>query len=583
MTTGLPTSLWGRAERAVAALGRLRAIAAAFRRDRQGAVAAMTAGSAVVLLGFTGIATDLSLWENAKRSAQSASDQAALAAAIVTPCATGLPSTCYQTAGEAVAGQQGFVNGNANGDTVNIYYPMSNDTTNCPANATDPNCSNPSAIEAVITAPQPLFFSRLFLGAVTVAARSVVNKNLFPTCMLALDNNASDNHSIYVDSGAIVNMNNCSITDVTPRHGTGLSWDSVDFKENGGIGQMTVSAVIIARDGVCDGPGGTTSSYNVGNCNGDFHIVNPAATENFSNNSPGYSPFVLTGRSITNPYAGLTVPAPSGACPTPASSTNGLAANNAGGINVNITTSTTLNPGTYCGCPTTNGNGLVCNSSGTNSGNANAALTITGTPSTVTISQGVAGPGVSSGDAIEFFHGATTTANTQGPGATNKLTVASATGIAVGYTAADITNSGGVPSGTTVTAVSGTTVTLSNNVTTGPGGFAGNDEVAFINGSPTTLDASAATTSGTTLSFGSVGNGIVSDGMAVVDTTTTKPTNPIPVGTTVTNVSAGTASTVTLNAGVYVSRRLGVHFGGRRRRSAPAPAPAGRRDNIEID
>lgn len=493
-------------------------------RDRRGVAAAMTAVFGTALLGFGGLATDVSLWEGAKRSVQGAADQAVLAAAIVTPCPS-TNSSCYVTAAQAVAAQQGFVNG-VKGVAVNVYYPMSNDPNNCPA---DPNCASANAIEVVIRAPQSLIFSSLFLSSATVAAHSVANNNLYPTCMLALDSNTTDNHSIFVNSGATVALNNCSISDMTPKNTTGPmagnpSYNSIDVKGMGSVGTLEASSIIVARDGICDPPmnysqSGTgncpNAACNVGKCDGDM-IING---QSFDDDSPGNSPDVFTDRTITNPYASLTLPTPQSPCPTPASTqptgASGLAANNQGGTNVTITASLTLNPGTYC-----------------STGGA-AALTITGSSggATVTISQNVTGMGVKSGDAIEFFTG--TTLSLTGTMGMNQLQFASTTGVTVGMTVSDITTSGGIPSGTTVTAKTATTVTLSNNFTGGPMGVKNMDVIAFMTGSATTLYTSAATTSGTTLTFSSVTG--VSVGMTALDTTMMD-TNAIPAGTTVTAV-----------------------------------------------
>jgi Flp pilus assembly protein TadG len=132
-------------------------------RDREGGVAVLTAMSLTSLLGFAGLGTEATLWYVAKRNMQGASDAAAFTAK--TASIAGQGSTQFTAAAKAVAAQYGYVDGN-NGIVVAVNNPPLNGAF----------AGNASAIEVVITQPQQMLFSRLFLSSgVSVSARAVAN------------------------------------------------------------------------------------------------------------------------------------------------------------------------------------------------------------------------------------------------------------------------------------------------------------------------------------------------------------------------------------------------------------------------
>ena len=134
-----------------------------------GAVAIQMALISVVLLGMTGLATDVGYAYYVHRQMQSAADTAAFSAAIAK--SNNSPST---TEAYAVAGQVGFVNG-ANGATVTVNNPP----VSPPATATD--AANASAIQVIVQQPLTLplisavcsMLGGTCSGAVTMGAQAV--------------------------------------------------------------------------------------------------------------------------------------------------------------------------------------------------------------------------------------------------------------------------------------------------------------------------------------------------------------------------------------------------------------------------
>jgi hypothetical protein len=162
----------------------------------------LTAMSLTTLLGFAGLGTEATLWYVAKRNMQGASDAAAFTA--TTASIAGQTSAQYTAAAKAVAAQYGYVNG-VNGITVAVNNPPTHGAFTGTA----------SAIEVVITQPQQMLFSRLFLSSgVSVSARAVANSTgggggAGNGCVLTLDRgNVTD----VIDVGtAALNISTCDL------------------------------------------------------------------------------------------------------------------------------------------------------------------------------------------------------------------------------------------------------------------------------------------------------------------------------------------------------------------------------------
>jgi Flp pilus assembly protein TadG len=110
-----------------------------------GATAVVMGLGATAIIGITGLAIDVVSWEVNLRKVQGAADQAALAALTVANSNTGGNKT---TEAKAVAASDGFVDGQGN-VTVTVNQP--------PVQGS--HTSNSSALEVVITQPQPLMFT----------------------------------------------------------------------------------------------------------------------------------------------------------------------------------------------------------------------------------------------------------------------------------------------------------------------------------------------------------------------------------------------------------------------------------------
>lgn len=172
-------------------------------RDREGGVAVLTAMSLTTLLGFAGLGTEATLWYVAKRNMQGASDAAAFTAEAAS--IAGQTTTAFTTAARAVATQYGYTNG-VGGVTVAVNNPPS-------AGA---YAGNAAAIEVIISQPQTLLFSRLFLSSsVSVSARAVATStggtgsSAGTGCVLTLDRGDVTD---VIDAGtANLNISTCSL------------------------------------------------------------------------------------------------------------------------------------------------------------------------------------------------------------------------------------------------------------------------------------------------------------------------------------------------------------------------------------
>jgi Flp pilus assembly protein TadG len=277
-------------------------------RDRKGAIAVMTALTVTSLLGFAGLGTDATLWFVAKRNLQGAADAAAYSAS--TAFAAGANSTAYGNAAKAIAAQYGFTNG-VNGVSVAVNSPP----------ASGAYTTDSSAIEVVISQPQPLFFSSLFLNTQPTASSRAV----------ALEGSSSDGCVMALDKG--------DVTDGLGDSGTGkLTLNGCTIYVNSSSSsalQMSGSASINAL-----------AAYIVGN-------YSMSGTATFTTTKG-----ITTGSTAAlNPYASVSVPTFSGCNSTGVSVSGGsktLSAATYGGTMVicgNLTTSglATLNlgPGTY--------------------------------------------------------------------------------------------------------------------------------------------------------------------------------------------------------------------------------------------
>ncbi|MDO9461111.1 MAG: pilus assembly protein TadG-related protein [Alphaproteobacteria bacterium] len=141
-----------------------------FYSDKRGVSAVLLALIMPALIGFVGLGIDAAMWYSRKNEIQSAADSAAISAAL-TYLANNDEGAAVQM-GASDAARSGFDSGNG---TVNV------------------NIGDGGAAEVLLSEPQPMFFSSIFLSQpVTVSARAVASPlttsdSTGTYCMLGLD------------------------------------------------------------------------------------------------------------------------------------------------------------------------------------------------------------------------------------------------------------------------------------------------------------------------------------------------------------------------------------------------------------
>src|SRR5450756_2748285 len=77
--------------------------------NERGTITILAAASLPLLLGFSALGVDVSVWLKAKNSVQGVADAAAVSVAAATTA--GEPQTSWQTEGYAIAAANGYTNG----------------------------------------------------------------------------------------------------------------------------------------------------------------------------------------------------------------------------------------------------------------------------------------------------------------------------------------------------------------------------------------------------------------------------------------------------------------------------------------
>ena len=180
-------------------IGGLRRLAS----DRSGASALVIGLAMTGVLGLFGLGTEIGMWYVAKRTMHGATDSAAFSAA--TARYKGQLQTQWTAEAKSVAGTYHFVDG-ADGVTVTVNSPAQRGNYTHDSNS----------IEVIITQPQPLVLSGLFLsGQTTVAARSVALTGTPGTgCVLALNGASVDD--IFNNGNVNISLEHCDIYDNSP-------------------------------------------------------------------------------------------------------------------------------------------------------------------------------------------------------------------------------------------------------------------------------------------------------------------------------------------------------------------------------
>ncbi|MGE5268123.1 MAG: pilus assembly protein TadG-related protein [Thiohalocapsa sp.] len=164
-------------------------------RDEQGVTVVTTGLALTMLLGFAGLAVDVSAWQSAKRNMQGAADQAAYSAAIAAKA--GGNGT---TNAKAITAQMGYVAGQ-NNTVVSVNNPPTSGS----------YTTNNKAWEVIITKPQPMWFASLFMASAPSATARAVAIPGIPGqyCLLELDPSSSG--AISLQGSPQINAPACNI------------------------------------------------------------------------------------------------------------------------------------------------------------------------------------------------------------------------------------------------------------------------------------------------------------------------------------------------------------------------------------
>lgn len=264
------------------------------RSDERGSVALQTAIVLAVVLGMASLGVEVTLILLKHRQMQAAADAAAMAGA----SGLAVSPAVMVTEAQAIASAHGFVPG-AGGTTLTVNTP--------PASGAQAGLA--SAVEVILAQPQHPQLARLFRAeAFDVRARAVAMRSVAGACVVILDTSGS---------GAVTLSNNATVTNTS----CALA-----------VNSSSSSALILRNNATLTGPAAL---------HGGYQLSNGASLNTGS--------VVTYGDVTSDPYAGLTLPTPSGVCRS--GTRNGSATLTAGhycsgwvfGNNARIT----LSPGVY--------------------------------------------------------------------------------------------------------------------------------------------------------------------------------------------------------------------------------------------
>lgn len=159
-----------------------------FARDSSGSVFVYTAAAAAVMLGFVGLAMDVSFWYSGKRDMQSAADAGAMTAAL--EMARGATAAELESRTKALI----LANGYAAGDVTINTPPLTGDY-----------AGNANFVEVIVAQPQSGFVSGIFHSEdMPVQARAVATLAGGPACLIALD--PTEDQTLSVEGQATVSL-----------------------------------------------------------------------------------------------------------------------------------------------------------------------------------------------------------------------------------------------------------------------------------------------------------------------------------------------------------------------------------------
>ncbi len=194
---------------------RIEAIACKLRVDERGVSGIVTAMALTALMGFSGLAIDVVMWQSNQRAMQGAADQAALAA-----------PTAFRNAGETTAlGLSPTALNAAYATAIQSGYPAASVTVAAYNNGS--TCTNNGCIQVTITQQQERYFTGIFLtSTVNVSVSAVgtcngcgngsftVSSNGGDPCVMALD--ASGNGVITASGTPTMSLTKCNLYNNSP-------------------------------------------------------------------------------------------------------------------------------------------------------------------------------------------------------------------------------------------------------------------------------------------------------------------------------------------------------------------------------
>lgn len=288
-----------------------------FAHSDSGAIAILFALMLPIIIGFVGLGVDAGMWFKEKRSMQTATDAAAVSAAIERALGATDPEMIAIAKSEAT--RHGFVDGV---DTLTL-------------NSNFVHNGMPGHVEVTIVHPLQTFLSTIFSS---IAAQSntravATTTGNIDACMLSL---AGSGVGISVGS-ATVNMNGCGV--FANSNGTANPNQSIK------VGNGTLSADCAWSHGAIDATVGTVTNpvanqdlVVADDCNVMENV--PVATDPFANLAvPNYNPSAcqnsnlnISGGTLTNAYGSGNLSSPTVIC---------------GGISLNSSNTLNVEPGVY--------------------------------------------------------------------------------------------------------------------------------------------------------------------------------------------------------------------------------------------
>ncbi|HVA81456.1 MAG TPA: pilus assembly protein TadG-related protein [Candidatus Binataceae bacterium] len=275
----------------------------------------------VALLTFAGLAVDVGFFMNQRRTAQTAADSAAVAAARELQAND---TAEVVAAADLNASMNGFTNG-TNGVTV---------TVNQGSAITDPNFANkPGVVQVIVQRDVPTYFLRVIgLTTVPVSAAAISGQSNGPACVYAMDQTAS---GAFQANGSLDYNSDCGII-VNSSSGTALTVN--------GSGTVNTSGI-----GVVGGMKQSSATFTPAPVTGISHVADPLAYLQF----PPVGSCTAANTNFTYNGGGTVILNPGTYC---------------GGISVSKSSNVILNPGNYIidgggitvdGTSTLNGNGVT--------------------------------------------------------------------------------------------------------------------------------------------------------------------------------------------------------------------------------